>query len=230
VRAPNWTPKRHHMTTSARQNGISEGAGPCQGVREGVVLRGLVVRGAGCGHRARAVEATRSDGSLCWVVGLFSSRRREVRTRVPSGCEGGQARLPRHLFAHWRAHGAVRPRPSGAQSLTSAAPRLREPCRSASWGAALAPVGGPIRQDVARASFRQTSARPRATPVAGADPRSTSAHRTRAPNEHTDRPSVLRSRAPNASAERHRKEPASAHIPALRCPRSQPERVLRVPR
>jgi hypothetical protein len=34
----------------------------------------------------------------CWLLARVEGR--EVRTRVPSCCEGGQARLPRHLFAH----------------------------------------------------------------------------------------------------------------------------------
>jgi hypothetical protein len=117
-----------HLTSTP--NGICEGAGRCQAVGWASVLKTLgearviVVRGRG--ERPARFRV----GHGCWVV----SSRRGTRGphQVPSVGEGGQARLPRHLFAHCRAHGAVRPRPSEAQSHTSATPVCWEPCRSAS--------------------------------------------------------------------------------------------------
>src|SRR6266536_4422768 len=86
-----------------------------------MVRRGCRVVIAGEVERVGWIWARASDAVLSSVV-VFSSRETRGPHQVPSVGEGGQARLPRHLFAHVWAHGAVRPRPSGAQSHTSASP------------------------------------------------------------------------------------------------------------
>jgi hypothetical protein len=63
------------------------------------------VAGVVGGPGARRSRSRSSGRVVAW---LFARVRREVRTRFPRVGEGGQARLPRHLFAHVRAHGAVR--------------------------------------------------------------------------------------------------------------------------
>jgi hypothetical protein len=119
-------PERAYRSTNAeqrtpRQIGISEGVGPCQGAWRRHLLVWLVARDrAGefgrAWSRRRGVPARRVSWLGCSV--------REHARSAPGSLvgEGGQARLPRHLFAHVRAHGAVRPRPSGTQSHTPAAP------------------------------------------------------------------------------------------------------------
>jgi hypothetical protein len=149
--AQNVAPERHQMSAtrrarsaSVKERGLSSGCGVRwrHGGVDGCVVRvdgGALAKAAGSRWSARSRRrgrttltpapggASSTSRTTLWVV----SSRRETRGphQVPSVGEGGQARLPRHLFAHVRAHGAVRPRPSGAQSHTSAPPACWEPCR-----------------------------------------------------------------------------------------------------
>jgi hypothetical protein len=148
--------ERAHITTHSearapRQIGISEGAGLVKwllgaralgGVDGGVSwwARGRANKPAGSRWSARSRRRGRTTLTSAHARGRrrsgfscqLASRTRGPH-RVPSVGEGGQARLPRRLFAHsvW-ANGAVRPRPSRARSHLSVSPLAREPCRSTS--------------------------------------------------------------------------------------------------
>ena len=79
-----------------------------------------VLRGAG---PPRGAFGCRRRGRGLVVVFVAVLGDRWCRTKFPSvaGREGGQAWLPRHVFADVCVHGAVRPRPSGLNHLVDCA-------------------------------------------------------------------------------------------------------------
>ena len=120
--APNARTERRQMSTAERalSASLKERGRSSRCVAE--LLVGVWSPRGRRWFRARASGAALVMTARLSGVVVFSSRQTRGPHQGSLDGEGGQARLPRHLFAHFRARGAVRPQPSGAQSHTSTAP------------------------------------------------------------------------------------------------------------